>query len=277
MARSISWHPRLAEIHRQVSESPRTPYTRDDIARIFRLGLASAKQLVQLMPRYEQQNSAVVEREDLLDFINQCIDAEDISAHLEAIRQSPPKPRRRKLRVHVPRDFRAGDAGTFSPDIRVSRNELNILFTDAEDLGAKMYQVLTVLEDKVFQLRYCDPPKPTPQQMRARCEKQMISLETRYCNKLFAARNAAAEEDQVTFAARLREASALSAEIRAERAANGLPPPHEDNYLFMADAALAVLSPPPAAPSAAQTAPPASSVPPAAVPAPLREPEDKCA
>lgn len=277
MARKISWHPRLAEIHRQVSESPRTPYTRDDIKRIFHLGLASAKDLVKLMPRFEQQNSAVVEREDLLDFVNQCIDAEDISAHLEALRQSPPKPRRRKLRVHVPRDFRAGDPESLSRDIHFSRNEVRILFSTRSDLVSKWYQIMTVLEDQEVERRYCDPPELTPRQVNMRAEKQLITLETRYYGKLNAARKAAAEGDERTFAARLHEASSLSAEIRAALAKDGLPPPPAGDSLFTADEVLAVLSPPPPAAASAQTAPPASSLPPAAAPTPLPAPVDKCA
>lgn len=272
MARPITWYRRLAEIHRQVSESSRTPYTREEIATLFRVKKESAKKLVQLMPRFEQQNSAVVEREDLLDFVNQCIDAEDLSAHLDAIRKSPPRPRRRKLRVFVPRDFRAGAHETVGADIRFSRNELNILFSDAQDLGSKVFQVLTVLEDQEFQRRYCDAPPQTPKQRSMSAEKQSITLETRYCSKLVAARKAAAEGDKQTFAARLREASALSAEIRA-----GLPALSPDDYLFLADATLAVLSPPPPAPASVQTVLPASSAPPAAVPTPLPEREDKCA
>jgi hypothetical protein len=277
MARSISWHPRLAEIHRQVSESARTPYTRDEIEKLFRVKKAAAKQLVQLMPRFEQQNSAVVEREDLLDFIGQCIDAEDLSSHLEAIRHSPPRPRRRKLRVFVPRDFRAGDHESLTPDIRFSRNEVNILFSTAQDLLSKMFQLLSVLEDQEFQRRYCDPPVPTLQQRSASAEKESIALETRYCSKMVAARKAAADGDQRTFAARLQEASAISAEIRAAWAKEGLPPLPADDYLFLADAALAVLSPAPPVPASARIEPQASNAPPAAVPTPLRELEDKCA
>jgi hypothetical protein len=273
MARKISWHKRLTEMHRQVTESPRTPYTRDDLKRLFDLKNASILELIQLMPRFEQQNSAVVEREDLLEFLNACIDAEDLSAHLDAIRKSPPRPRRRKLRVFVPADIAAGaDPETWSPHINFSRNELQILYSTAEDLVSKMFQILSIVEDQEFQRRYCDPPESTPQQKRASVEKRVLTLEERYCAKMIAARKAAAESDQRTFAARLAEASAISAELRA-----ALPPLPPDDYLFLADATLAVLSPPPPAQPSAQTALPASSARPAAVPTPLPGREDKCA
>lgn len=272
MARRISWYERLAEIHRQVSESPRTPYTRDDIRKLFHLRLASAKDLVRLMPRFEQQNSAVVEREDLLDFLGQCIDAEDLSTHIEAIRKSPPRPRRRKLHVFVPREFRPGDPDTFSGDIRFSRNEVNILFGDAQDLISKMYQILTVIEDQEFQRRYCDAPEPTPQQRSMSAEKQTVTLEARYCAKLIAARKASAEGDKRAFAARLSEASDISIQIRS-----GLPPLPADDYLFTAEQALAVLSGSAPVPSSVRIALPASSAPPGAVTAPRQERGDKCA
>ena len=64
MPRSISWQPRLREIHRQVSDSPRTPYARADIERLFKIGVDAANKLMQLMPRIQQGNAAVVEREE---------------------------------------------------------------------------------------------------------------------------------------------------------------------------------------------------------------------
>lgn len=277
MARSQSWYPRLAEIHRQVTDSPRTPYTREEIGKLFRLKKAAAKELVQLMPRFEQQNSAVVERMDLLDFVNGCIDTDDLGAHLDAIRQSPPLPRRRKLRVFVPREFHAGNPETLSTDIRFSRNEFNVLFSDAEDAYSKIYQIITVLEDQEFQRRYCDPPVQTPQQRSMSAEKQTITLEMRYCAKLIAARKAAAEGDEQTFAERLHEASKISAKIRYDRVREGLPPPDKDNYLFTADEVLAVLSPAPPALPAVQTEPLASRPLPAAVPIPPQELEDRSA
>ena len=44
------------------------------------LKLAAAKALTALMPRIEQGNAVVVEREDLIAWISACIEAEDTGA-----------------------------------------------------------------------------------------------------------------------------------------------------------------------------------------------------
>ena len=158
MTRPISWQTRLAEIHRLVNESPRDPYHRADLEKLFRVKRVAAHSLLKLMPRQSIGTNTVVERADLLDFLGEATDAEDLGRFLETRRAAPPKPRRRKLRTFVPRDFEPGNLRTMSQLIRMRRGEITLLFESAEDLVSQLHQLATVVEQAEFERRFCRPP-----------------------------------------------------------------------------------------------------------------------
>lgn len=70
------------EAAREVSESSRALWHREDLEKLFGLEERAARQLMTLMRRTATGSIHVVERESLLDFLAGAIDAEDLSAHL---------------------------------------------------------------------------------------------------------------------------------------------------------------------------------------------------
>ena len=169
MPRPISWQTRLNEIHRLVSESPRDPYHRADLEKLFRVGDRAAQKLLALLPKQTIGSSLVVERVDLLEFLGQATDAEDLGRFLAELRSNPPKPRRRKLRFHIPRDFQPGVLSKLSRDIWLRRGEVTIHFGTLEELARRIYDLLTVLELPEFERRVA-LELPTPAALEGRVE-----------------------------------------------------------------------------------------------------------
>lgn len=196
----ISWQKNLREMHRQVTDSARTPYTRADIERLFKVKTASAKKYMQLMPRTEQGNAVVVERENLLAFLGQCLDAEDLAAHLDEIAKRPPAASRRRLKTFLPREVQFGDL--LKRDIlalRFSRCHLDMTFTTREDFAAKVYQLIGLIDDPDFERRYCDP---APAQARTAREAAIehdntsVKIEKRFMDAILDAEQSSAAGDR---------------------------------------------------------------------------------
>ena len=179
MPRPISWQPRLREIHRLVSESPRDPYHRADLEKLFRVKERAAQSLLEQMPRQNVGSSIVVERVDLLDFLNCATDAEDLPAFLAQLRAKPPKPRRRKLRAYVPRDFQPGNLRSLALTIRMRRGHIELLFDTLEQLVSQLHQLATVVETPEFERRFCRPVDLSPSAQQDRDEVDKLFEELR--------------------------------------------------------------------------------------------------
>jgi hypothetical protein len=191
MPRPITWQRRLAEMHRQVADSARTPYTRGDLEKLFRVGSEAAKKLLQLMPRFVQANATVVERQDLLAWLSAAIDAEDLRPHLDELRRHPPTPSRRKLRLFVAGDVERGRMVALSHhNIWLNRGTLELEFTTLDDFCSKMLLVTSVIEDPDFERRFCDRPTPTLIEQTRLQELTRIRADNRFLEKVAATRNA---------------------------------------------------------------------------------------
>jgi hypothetical protein len=261
MARSISWQRQLSTIHRRVTESARTPYTRGDLESLFKLGTEAAKKLLQLMPRIQQGNAAVVERQELLAFLNGCIDAEDLRAHLDEIRRHPPKPSRRKVKLFVPHNSERRLTNLAANHIWLNQGTLEMSWTTFDDFLSKMSILVNASEDPGFEARFCQLPKPSSQELEARRERDMISAHNRYLGKV-AATHEALRRNELEIAALLR-AEADETLLRYRELAEGY---QVDELINRAQAMLASLFLPSevsaAAAAPASTAPPAAATPP---------------
>lgn len=199
-------------------DSSRTPLARADLQRLFRLGPDATLRLMALIPRTQHAGALVVEREHLLAWIESAREAPDLSEHLEALRQDPPRPSRRRLRLFVPTDFVQGELRPLSAHgIWLKRGSLEMKFTTLDDLASRLQILLGSIESPDFERRYCQPPETVAlneKAQRDRAELQRIRLEDRYLVKVHAARKAI-EQDQPEIAELLRtEAEALLAQLR---------------------------------------------------------------
>jgi hypothetical protein len=194
MPRPISWQNNLAELHRRVQDSPRSLYGREDLEQLFGVQERAARALLELMPRVRQANSVVVEREHLLAFLNHCIDAEDLRAHLEELRRHPPKPSRRKLRLSLPRQLEDGNLQSIDRwNIELRRGRLTVHFTTLADVVSKLLQLARVVDSPEFERRFCDDavlPALSAAQSPVRDEGAMIRAHNRYFLKVAAAHEA---------------------------------------------------------------------------------------
>jgi hypothetical protein len=277
MPRKITWRPRLPDMHRQVQDSPRPLYTRSDLERLFRLGPDATLKLLQLMPRAEQAGALIVEREELLAWLNACVDAEDLRAHLDAIARKPPKPSRRRLQLALPASFRPEQPLT-PHEIYVKRGVVEIRFSTLKDLGDKLLMLLKVFETDAFERRYCEPEPEAPRTQRQVDESNDAAF-ARAHNRFFDAVHAM--QKIVPSAPDFWSQSALQHKAR-RRAFAELAQLRDQHGYEIPDCIIAANErldaprhPPPAV--VLQTASPALSSPP--VVAPLQPPahEDRCA
>lgn len=179
-------------MHRRVTESSRSPYHRQDIERLFDVQTPTAKKLIALMGRTAIGNSLVVERQDLLEFLGNAIDAEDLPAYLDKLRKNPPCVSRRKVRMAIPREFQEGNLQTLArTQVWLDRGHLEINFTTLDDLTSKLHQLLHVLPDPAFERRYCErvvEAPLTPEELLQARDIKRIQAETRVINKVNATR-----------------------------------------------------------------------------------------
>lgn len=289
MPRPISWQSDLVNIHRKVAESPRSPYNREDLQKLFGVGPSAAVKLMGLMPRMAMANLQVVERAGLLEFLGGALDAEDLRAYLEALRKDPPSVTRRKLRMAIPRDFQPGDHKTLPDDVQLWRGELGIRFTTLDDLAGKLYQLMRALEAPDFERKFCQraaAAEPTAEEKAQAQDADRIRAETKLLHKVASIEKAsehrqryetegpdrAVEMIDLVIGSLRKEAQQALTAVEALHAAIGIT---QSDVVCRSRAKLASLFAD--ASACPQTAWPASSFPPGAEPSPLRALEDRSA
>lgn len=286
MARPISWQSDLANIHRRVSESPRSPYSREDLQKLFGVAERAARQLMELMVRTKMGNIQVVEREHLKDFLGGAVDAEDLGVYLEALRKNPPSASRRKLRLAIPREYQEGNLQSLQRgDIWLDRGKLTIDFSTLEDFAGKLQQLLGVLSDPAFERRYCArsiAAPPTPEELLQAQDVKRIQAETKVLHKLESIRHTLdlrtlGLEDGNQDDASMKLAIAELLRSEAYKLIDELGPDSEDvatkSRAYLADA----LPFPQASPGVQSTASPALNFPPVAEPSLHSAHEDRSA
>ena len=217
MPRSISWESRLNQMHAQVERSSTNPYGRAAVAKLFGVEAATAKKLIALMPRDAIGSSLVVQREDLLAFLNQCMDAEDLRAHLDVIRKAPPKTNRRKLRLQLPRPVEEKLSTLRELGIWIERGKLTVYFTTLDDFGTKFLQVAESMQSPEFERRYCDPlpAHQAPAREAAIAQDvEWIKAERQFMRSIFDGEQSSARGDRKLTDKMYKQACAAFAEMQ---------------------------------------------------------------
>jgi len=146
MARPASWLPRLHEIHRAVSNSIRSHYTRRELESLFELQPRAAQKLIELLPVVAVGTSRLVERDAILTFLEGVNEAEDTTAYFERVRLAKAAVGHKKIRSLVRRDTTPLTIASLPDSIRLIPGRLEVSFGTVEQLAAAMYALARVLE-----------------------------------------------------------------------------------------------------------------------------------
>jgi hypothetical protein len=149
MTRPISWLGRLHIIRATINASVRSHYARTDLQALFEVSERSALNLLDLFPTTRIGKSSLVERDALLHFIQQAIDADDVPALMSRMRaeKSRPKPNQHPAPNLVTVDQHPVQVDALDDTITLARGELHIRFGTVEGLANSLYLLSRVLRD----------------------------------------------------------------------------------------------------------------------------------
>jgi hypothetical protein len=161
MARPIPWLPRLKEIRKSAAGSVRSHYTRRDLEELFQVQSRTASRLLETMNTVELNSSHLVEREELVKFLDRIDAAADVTAEMEKMREEKTVSRR-KLRFLNQRDVDPMSLYGIPNTLKLARGHLEINFTTMEELAATLVTLARVLEDDLDEfVRLYEPRQPT--------------------------------------------------------------------------------------------------------------------
>lgn len=161
MARTPTWLPRLHVLRQTVANSVRSHYDRKDLERLFELQPRGAGKLLELLPTVPVGTAHLVDREVLLNFLEQVHEAEDVHALFERLRLEKGATPRRKIRSLVRQDLEPVSLTSLPDSIGLSRGRLEVSFRSVDELAQAMLTLARILENEgdVFAQLY-EPEQP---------------------------------------------------------------------------------------------------------------------
>lgn len=161
MARTISWIPRLPEIRRRVRESVRSHYSRSQLEDLFEVQPSTASTYLEILPVTKVGTSYVVDRKDLMVFLDRANEADDMPALFKKMKEEKAGVSRKALRYLVQRDYDPMTLYGIPDTLKLSRGHLEIDFPDGvESLGATLVLLARVLTDDLDEFVRLYAPRP---------------------------------------------------------------------------------------------------------------------
>lgn len=161
MARPIPWLPRLKEIRKSAAGSVRSHYERRDLQELFQVQSRTANRLLEILPTVPIGSSHLVEREELVKFLDRIDAAADVSAEMEKMREEKTVSRR-KLRFLNQRDVDPMSLYGVPDTLTLTRGDIRIQFQTMEQLAATLVTLARVLQDDLDEFVRLYEPKPPP-------------------------------------------------------------------------------------------------------------------
>jgi hypothetical protein len=188
MPRPVSWLCRLHEIRKAVTSSVRSHYERQEIETLFQVQARTAQQLLEMLPTMRIGRSKLVERQELVEFLDRIHEADEPSAELERMRRKGGTVSRKKVRTLIPSDAKLLSAGSLPTNVEIVPGRLTISFITLEELAQAMYLLARVIEAEGDVLAERFEIRQIPQVDPARVEvlemmKELEALERAKFNK----------------------------------------------------------------------------------------------
>lgn len=161
MPKPISWLDRLPDIRKAVGGSSSSHFDRGDIGRLFQLQKSGAGKILGLLPRSEKLGSShLVEKLELMNFLEAVAKAKDKPAYLKKLRRDGPKvSRRRKIQL------RRQDDGTLHPEnppppdainFSLQKIEIKGFYSAEQAIELLLWAAIRISSDpEAFESDYC--------------------------------------------------------------------------------------------------------------------------
>lgn len=148
MPRPVKWARDLHAIRERAANSTVEAWSRVDIEKLFGVGRATAQTLTRAIGEVNPVAGAhFVDRSSLLAFLDEMIAAPSVEDGLRTrLTQAPSPPRRRPLKVALPRDLQAKLARDLPDHIRISTGMLTIHASEMDLLLGSLVLLAKTLE-----------------------------------------------------------------------------------------------------------------------------------
>ena len=191
MARPISWLPRLHVIRRSVANSVRSHYSSRDLGLLFKLQPRAVTKLLKVLPVVLVGQAHMVQREDLVDFLDRVQQAENVTALCIQRRVEKGNVSRKKPRALVLREFEPIDPASLAPWI--SRGVLKETpFTSVQQLADIFWRIACAMDGEGLEefIRLYEPEQLVSEEReQQRAEKQAIDEEIERMDAMYKAAN----------------------------------------------------------------------------------------
>jgi hypothetical protein len=144
-------------MHRSVVNSKQIDYYTCDLERLFQLQPRQAQKLMELMPRVQVGPALVVERPDLIAFLDRVRDAGNVPELFKAIRAEGPNVTQRKFR----RTLELDDLPPLGVDamprqIKMTRGHMEVDFEDVDELLQLLWTHARIMfnDEEAFRRRF---------------------------------------------------------------------------------------------------------------------------
>jgi len=173
MARTTSWMNQIPEIRQRIAASARSHFSSRELQQIFAIQPRSAQMLARLIPSVRVGRSQLIEREQLISFLDQVQNSSDRARFLADQRKAKPAPQvRRKLRSLHLEEWNPDEGMPLN--LKITRgpiggsSQLVIDFKDVEELARTMLALAGLMDDldEFADHWEPEPPPETPESDR---------------------------------------------------------------------------------------------------------------
>jgi hypothetical protein len=165
MPRPVSWLQQIPRIKRTLTGSQQSDYGRRDIEALFDLRERAAAELMEMLPRTALWGAHAVKREELLRFLDQVLEADDVHALFFQLRAQRSRPSRKRPRVLVATGRLHQGLAALPAAVTLTRGRLAIDFRTVMELAealAILGSNLSGDEDWFEFQRLYEPEQPRP-------------------------------------------------------------------------------------------------------------------
>ena len=162
MPKPVSWSYRTYEIRERVQHSKTQTWARRDIEDLFEVKRATAQTLMKAIGGVQNIGGThLLDREALLEFLEQTIAADDVSVAVRSRRQeAAPSPQPRRLTISLPNDLKSVMAADLPSNIELSPGRLTISGKGSEGIINDLYLLAQAMQNDLGSIQARLDPMP---------------------------------------------------------------------------------------------------------------------
>ena len=166
MARPPTWLQEIPRIKRTLSGTQQSHFGRAHVADLFGLKDGAAGDLMELLPRMAWCGAHGTTREELLRFVDEVLEADDVPALFARRREENKNASRRRPRVLVPTNRLGQGLASLPATVTLTRGRLTVDFRELAELVEALAIVASNLEGDAEWAEFKALYEPVPDRVR---------------------------------------------------------------------------------------------------------------